>query len=274
VTASIRQALGSTSGVTASMRRALDSTAGVNASIHRALTSTSRANTAIRQAQCSASRVNTLIVREPASIPQVYDGHAHTFGAAIVVGTGESVGELVPVPRRLQGKALSGNLLWGVMGESATRLFTALSGSSEIYRLNSSGRVLDSLRLPPALFPELVLPELRDWRETPNAMQQFMQAHSWIEALQPLNDSTLVVQVLNAAAVGEETTREFILVSWGARPRASSSAPCRCRIVGGRGGELALLEADSTGAAPRIEFRRLAGEASTLKTFISAVHDP
>ncbi len=193
---------------------------------------------------------DTLLV---AGIDERDDG-PNAAGAAFLAGGRDVVSRVASLPSHLQRKALSSNVLIGVMGQTQRTDFVMLSGGEMVYQTSLGGTLRDSVLLPSTARRPVKMIEQGDWKETPTAMGDFVRTQEWVNVIYALNDSMIVLDIQESAppeAPPHEPAKghRFAIVNWNGSPKVWMTSSCECRLLGGRGDTLALFQEDSTGRA-------------------------
>jgi hypothetical protein len=164
------------------------------------------------------------------------------FGGAILAPPSRLVRQLIPIPGRLRGKAMSGSVLYGLGSLGVSSMFLALNADGVVYHVNLDGSQRGRVQLPPAIYPGAEFIERDEWIETPTALQDFMDSRAWISSLQALGDSLLVVEVTLPMGSGKLPARRLAVLEWReGRVDVLAASECSCRVLGTRGDTLAVV---------------------------------
>ena len=164
------------------------------------------------------------------------------FGGAILAPPSRLVRQLIPVPGRLRGKALTGSVLHGMGSLGISSMFLALNADGVIHHVNLDGSQRGRVELPPAIYPGAVFLERDEWVETPTALQEFMDSQAWISGLHALGDSLLVVEVTLPMGSRKLPARRLAVLDWReGRVDVVAASECSCRVLGTRGDTLAVV---------------------------------
>lgn len=116
------------------------------------------------------------------------------MAGVIVTRDGEAEAQLIPLPARLVGRALSGNALSGVIALSGNRILGLLDGGNVIYKYDFKGVLLDSLVIPTSLREPVVLPEFGQLEGGMTEHAALLGSMQWITSIFPIGSDRFVLQ--------------------------------------------------------------------------------
>jgi hypothetical protein len=190
-----------------------------------------------------------------AGAPQVR-ADVESLAVAAILESDTAARILALLPREFQQKPYALNLVHGIIAQTGAYAYLAINAWPVLYRFRYDGAVVDSVRLPPAVFDGVQLPDTPFTDQGPASLRRFTQEHRWLRSLVPLSDSLFLVEISIYNADSEDWVRTQVLLSWSARPTARVSSPCECKVVSTSGGAAAFL-VGAPGEGLRLELRSL-----------------
>lgn len=193
---------------------------------------------------------DTVLVTGAVSNPEEATPHA----AALMDGNSRVVSNLLPIPTRMRHRAYLENFIHGMVDQTPAYIYLQLEGDGRIFRISYSGAVVDSLLIPPAIYPGFTLPQHQLGSDS--AVREYFKTEPMARGITVLNDSTIVVEVQGYSTRDNRFRQTMIAIFWGIHPSALALTPCDCRLLGSRGDTLAVLLGETPDSL-KVEWRSL-----------------
>ena len=142
------------------------------------------------------------------------------------------------LPPGLAASTLASSRIDGLVAPTESGVVAAVTGHPTVYRFDYNGIPLDSVVLPPDVYPPVLLPLTAEGVD----QSEFTKKNVWIGALAATDDGdTAVLGLYLYSAAADDWLHQIVWVPWTDERNLAVTDPCDCQLIGVVGESVVLL---------------------------------